>query len=74
MIVKYLKTESVCKRYGGVSGRTLLRWQETRNFPAPAMSGAGCTNRWLIADLEEWDLSLAQNSSTIDSSLANHAA
>lgn len=53
----YLKTLEVGKRYGGVSPRTIHRWQETRNFPKPAISYRGGSNLWKVSDLEKWEAS-----------------
>lgn len=71
---KYIDTRAVCKRYGGVARCTLNRWQklDVNPFPAPAINGSGYSNRYLVADLDAWDL--LQNSPTIDSSRENHAA
>ena len=49
----YLKTSEVGQRYGGVSARTIHRWQETRSFPKPAISQRGGSNVWKISDLEK---------------------
>lgn len=51
----YLKTTEVGQRYGGVSGRTLHRWQQTRDFPKPVISYRGGASLWKIEDLEEWE-------------------
>lgn len=53
----YLKTSEVGQRYGGVSARTIHRWQETRSFPKPAISYRGGSNLWKISDLEKWEQS-----------------
>ncbi|MFW1838615.1 helix-turn-helix transcriptional regulator [Acinetobacter gyllenbergii] len=51
----YLKTSEVGQRYGGVSARTIHRWQETRNFPKPAISYRGGSNLWKVSDIEKWE-------------------
>ena len=60
----YLKTAEVGQRYGGVSPRTIYRWQETRNFPKPAISYRGGSNLWKVSDLEKWEASQATTEGT----------
>lgn len=51
----YMKTFDVGQRYGGVTARTIHRWQETRNFPKPAISYRGGSNLWKVSDIEKWE-------------------
>ncbi|ENX36304.1 hypothetical protein F889_00466 [Acinetobacter colistiniresistens] len=60
----FLRTIDVRKRYGNISGRTLCRWQETRNFPAPFMSYKGGPNLWKITDLVKWEESQSTTEGT----------
>lgn len=60
----YLKTSEVGQRYGGVSARTIHRWQETRSFPKPAISYRGGSNLWKVSDLEKWEESQAISEGT----------
>lgn len=73
---KYIKTKPLCIRLGGVTPRTLQNWQKKKvcPFPAPSITGSGCTNRWLLSDIIAWENAQNQNSPTIDSNRENQAA
>ncbi len=55
---QYLSATQVCKKFGNISKRTLSRWQEKRNFPAPTISYRGGSNLWTASDILEWEISL----------------
>jgi predicted DNA-binding transcriptional regulator AlpA len=51
-----LSREQVAQRYG-VDGRTLDRWRDSRDFPAPFVAGRSA--RWSLAQLIEWETRVA---------------
>ena len=61
-ITAFLKDIEVAMRYG-VSRPTIWRWTKNGNFPKPVKLGAGST-RWRSSDIEAWEQSQIQNSST----------
>ena len=50
-----LTTAEVLARYRRNSRRTLVRWMETKGFPAPVISGTGAPSLWRRGDLDEFD-------------------
>lgn len=52
---KYLSTAQVCDRFGGVSGRTIKRWQSTNKFPKPVISTRGAVSLYKLADIQAWE-------------------
>ena len=55
---QYLSTAQLCEKFGNISKRTLLRWQEKRNFPTPTISYRGGANLWTLSDVLKWEISL----------------
>ena len=55
---QYLSAAQLCEKFGNISKRTLLRWQEKRNFPAPTISYRGGANLWTLSDVLESEISL----------------
>lgn len=51
----FLNTAQVCERYGGMSSRTIYRWQKQRGFPSPAICHKGAPSLWRISDIANWE-------------------
>lgn len=56
----YWASGDLCERFG-ISRRTLNRWTQVKDFPAPALPGGyGSQSRWHADDVLEWECRLRQ--------------
>lgn len=59
-----LRKPAVCRKLGGISGRTLNRWRIDAGFPEPILLGAN-TLAWRESDVDHWIMERAERTAKI---------
>lgn len=55
---KYLTTSELEDRFKR-EVRSIRRWEKSKNFPPPVITGVGVENLWLREQVEQWEMSQA---------------
>lgn len=57
VVERFINSQEVRARYGGISDMTLWRWQRDRRiaFPRPVKLGANGWNFWWLPDICAWE-------------------
>lgn len=61
----YFTAEELAQRFHRTT-RTIRRWQDSRGFPAPFISGRGTKGLWRREEVEAWEASDEGKQATLE--------